>query len=139
MVLKSLNQAVKQTGDNKKMGCSFHTSRDNRRFYIIKYALAYRYSHLNWHTFLCYHTLIFQHSATYTCLHPRSQENDGYTRTPTRTSTGTHIHTYTQSRVKYEALVECYWETCEFLPFGLAVKCISQIKWHQWHMSGLTD
>lgn len=79
------------------MGCSFHTSRDNRRFYIIKYASAYRYSHLNWHTFLHYHTLIFQHSATYTCLHPRSQENNGYTCTPTRTSTGTHIHTYTHT------------------------------------------
>lgn len=40
--------------------------------------------------------------------------------------TCTHTRIHTQSRVNNEALVECYWEFWQFLPFELAVKCISQ-------------
>lgn len=49
-----------------------------------------------------------------------------------------HWHSHTHRAVKKsEALVECYRETWQYVPFELAVKCITQIKWHEWHVSGL--
>lgn len=124
-MLKSLNQVVKQTGDDERWGAILQNGKDNR---------SNSYITCQTFTFFYQHTLIFQHSATYTCVSTPGlrkithSPTHAYVQTHTHTHTPTHTHIHTQSRVKYEALVECYWETRQFLPFELAVKCISQIK-----------
>ena len=132
--------------DNKNMGCNLQTSKDYRMLKWVSYQIE-----THWHTFLYIYLLAHFDLSTFCNLYllaPQvSEKNDIHTHTHayihTCTRTHTHIHTqthtHTHKRVMYEALVECYWESWQFLPLELAVKCISQIKWHQWHMSSLTD
>lgn len=121
-MLKSLNQVVKQTGDDERWGAILQNGKDNRTFYRSNSCIT-----CQTFTFFYQHTLIFQNSASYACVSTPGLRK--MTHSPTHAYVQTRTHTYThKSRVKYEALVECYWETRQVLPFELAVKCISQIK-----------
>ena len=152
VVLKSPNQVVKQTGDKKRWGAIYKVAKTTECFTELKCVRTQIFSskltdiHFSISTLWSFSILQLIHTYTpglrkMTRLHTYTHTHayiHPHTCIHTDTHTRTHTHTHT-AEWRMKLWFECYWETWQFLPFELAVKCISQIKWHQWHMSGLTD
>ena len=94
-MLKSLNQVVKQTGDDERWGAILQNGKDNRTFYRSNSCIT-----CQTFTFFYQHTLIFQNSASYACVSTPGLRK--MTHSPTHAYVQTRTHTYTHTQEQSE-------------------------------------